>query len=71
MDYKEFMYKMYIKELEAGIIKPERLKYTIDKYVSCKCGGHYTKNKKIRHFATIRHIKYLENETKVNPQPLT
>ena len=41
MDYKEFMFKMYVKEIEANIIKQERFKHQIGDTVTCECGGNY------------------------------
>ena len=40
MDYKEFMFRMYVKEIEANIIKPESFNYQIGNTVTCKCGGN-------------------------------
>ena len=65
MDYEEFTFKMYVKEIEANIIKPESFNYQIGNTVTCKCGGHYTFTQKKKHFKTYRHFKYF-NKTKVN-----
>ena len=50
MDYKEFMFKMYVKEIEANIIKPERFKHQIGDTVTCECGGHYVFTQKKKAF---------------------
>ena len=54
MDYKEFMFRIYVKEIEAGII-PESFNYQIGNTVTCKCGGHYTLLQK----SIIKHIVIL------------
>ena len=56
MDYKEFMFKMYVKEIEANIIKPESFNYQIGNTVTCKCEGHYTFTQKksiLKHIAIL------------------
>ena len=56
MDYKEFMFKMYVKEIEANIIKPERFKHQIGDTVTCECGGHYVLTQKK---SILKHIVIL------------
>ena len=41
MDYKDFMFRMYVKEIEADIIDPNGFSHKIGNTVTCKCGGHY------------------------------
>ena len=57
MGYKELMFKIYFKEIEADIIKPKSFNYQTDNTVTCKCGGHSTFTQK-KHYKTYRHFKY-------------
>ena len=56
MDYKEFMFRMYVKEIEADIIDPNGFSHTIGNTVTCKCGGHYEFRQKK---SIIKHIVIL------------
>jgi hypothetical protein len=65
MDYKEFMFRMYVKEIEADIIDPNGFSHKIGNTVTCKCGGHYEFRQKKKHYKTYRHFKYF-NKTQGN-----
>ena len=57
MDYKEFMFRMYVKEIEADIIDPNGFSHKIGNTVTCKCGGHYVFTQKKK--SIIKHIVIL------------